>query len=282
MELQLILSEHGIVSLDEFKLLSFVQRKQLSITLSKYYGVKIAPRDAFSNFCSVNLWRVIEGNDSENYKYDLWEINSNSGIVFNCNSIATVGVAMIESRFEAEDAEDIYALELSRKLQNAEKINLNTVTYKIDEAGHIIDFNSPTEIPDSILKWRNFLRKFKVSESFINKYSRYFDKKCWRSIGQHSVLSRSVIKRYSKKFGWKNLCYYQNLSEDLIREFQEDVDWNIVSQKQKLSESFIREFSYKVSWKDVTNYQNLSDNFRREFEDKIDITSAINQIVYID
>ena len=269
MKLQLVLVEKGIKSKIDLKLLPLVQQKQLKITLNKYYGIKITLANAFAQHSQCDFWRIINLSNPDIPIYDFWIINSDYGIVFNSGTQKMTGVRMIHSMYVSENS-DAFKETLCVNLQNAQRIGIDISKFWLDDRNLITDFKSSCYLPDSIAKWRSLLKRIKVSEDFINTYSRYFDKKCWEAIGQNSPVSFRIIRLYGKKLGWRNLSFYQSLSEELIREFQYDVDWEIVSWKQKLSSTFIKEFSEKVNWDEIIKYQNLSIELIKEFKNRID------------
>lgn len=269
MKLQLLLVEKGINSKSEFKALPVANQRQLKITLNKYFGLRITPKDAFAQRCLCDFWRISEAGDPDKFIFDFWEINGTFGLIFFAESTKLTGIKTIDAAFVIDPDSRRSQPGLLVDLRDARRTDVDMSLYTVDDRNYAVDFKAANSIPDSIAKWRSLLKKTKVSEDFINTYSRYFDKRCWEAIGQHSQLSPAIIRRYGKKLGWSNISFYQRMSEELIREFRNDVDWKLISSRQRLTEPFIREFASKVFWGDVTRYQELSLDFIRAFKNKL-------------
>ena len=117
------------------------------------------------------------------------------------------------------------------------------------------------------IDWYAVSRKFKLSESFIEKYQ---DKVNWTYISAYQKLSEEFIEKFQDKVDWYYISMHQKLSEGFIEKFQDKVDWYNVSTYQKLSEEFIEKYQDKVDWYYISAYQKLSEEFIEKFQDKVD------------
>ena len=92
----------------------------------------------------------------------------------------------------------------------------------------------------------------------------------WYAVSRKFKLSESFIEKYQDKVNWTYISAYQKLSEEFIEKFQDKVDWYYISMHQKLSEGFIEKFQDKVYWNNVSTYQKLSEEFIEKYQDKVD------------
>lgn len=271
MNLKLFLVQQNIDTYAETKDLPKIQQKQLALELKAYFGKKVSLKEAFAGECIANYWQAASVDEPDQVLYDFWEINSDSGGVFQADTTDETGVEMIQGSFgvQATFANDPQAALLAEALANAERTKRISKEFEFNESGEITAFKSGDLIPADPKGWLKFFKNHKVSEAFVRQYQLAFNKSCWNWVCETSILSEPFLSEFSKKINWETVSQYQRLSEAFIREHQERVNWTNISLYQTLSEGFIREFQNRVNWDYISSKQVLSETFIREFSDRI-------------
>lgn len=103
------------------------------------------------------------------------------------------------------------------------------------------------------LDWILVIECQKLSESFIERYCKYFDKRIWSAISA-----------------------FQKLSESFIDNFKDFVDWNNICKYQKLSDEFIIKYKSKLNSEDLSRYQVLSEDIIWKYRDSLDLDYIIH------
>ena len=113
------------------------------------------------------------------------------------------------------------------------------------------------------LDWILVVEYQKLSESFIDRYCKYFDKRIWSAISVFQKLSESFIEKHEKEVNWNNICKYQVLSDEFIIKYKSKLNSSDLSRYQVLSEDTIWKYRKSLDLDYIIhNHPLISETFK--------------------
>lgn len=113
--------------------------------------------------------------------------------------------------------------------------------------------------------WHGIYEFETLTEEFIEKTMHCLDSEDrWKYIFIYNSVSEEFIRKHCKKFDkniWLYITEYQSLSEEFITEYQNYVDWYDVSCYQKFDEAFALKFQKRLTWGAVIRRKILPFDF---------------------
>lgn len=113
------------------------------------------------------------------------------------------------------------------------------------------------------LDWTIVIETQKLSENFIKRYCKFFDKRIWSSLSCFQKLSEKFIEAHEKELNWKNISMFQELSDDFIIKWRHKLDMDAISKYQVLSEDIIWRYRKTLNLDYIIhNHPTISDIFK--------------------
>jgi hypothetical protein len=110
------------------------------------------------------------------------------------------------------------------------------------------------------------LGRIKYSEKELEKNIKLFDSIDWYNISKNQKLSEEFIDKYSKIVSWRDISCCQYLSEEFMEKHQNKISWCYISCCQKLSEKFITKHIDKIDFEGLMENKYISHKIKEEIK----------------